>query len=139
MLALVVGYGAGCEEQDPQYGVENALELKARPQVWAIAPAINFSGQKNIDPLLEADLVYVQTQQVYGLTVIPVDRVVEVYTALHIEKGQTPEDAAAVCDALGCDGLLVPTVMLFDPYDPPKLGASLQLFVRHRGQLPQSL
>jgi hypothetical protein len=29
---------------------------------------------------------------------------------------------------LGCDGLVVPTVTIYDPYDPPKMGASLQLF-----------
>jgi hypothetical protein len=96
-----------------------------------VAPVENLSGQKGIDPLLQADLVYAQMQQVYGLTVIPVDRVVEVYTALHIVKVQTAEQASAVCDALDCDGLVVPTVTLFDPYDPPKLGATLQLF-RHR-------
>jgi len=122
---------AGCSDKDPSYGVEKQLVLSAGPQIWAVAPVENLSGQKGIDPLLQADLVYAQMQQVYGLTVIPVDRVVEVYTALHIEKVQTAEQAGAVCDALGCDGLVVPTVTLFDPYDPPKLGASLQLF-RHR-------
>src|SRR5262249_49988416 len=37
------------------------------------------------------------------------------------------EQAALVCDLLGCDGLLVPTVTSYDPYVPPKMGASLQL------------
>jgi hypothetical protein len=41
---------------------------------------------------------------------------------------QSAEQAALVCDLLGCDGLLVPTVTAYDPYDPPKLGASLHLF-----------
>jgi hypothetical protein len=137
LVLLILGTAAllaaarGCSQKDASYGVEKQLVLQAPPQTWAVAPVENLSGQKGIDPLLQADLVYAQMQQVYGLTVIPVDRVVEVYTALHIEKVQTPEQASAVCDALDCDGLVVPTVTLFDPYDPPKLGATLQLF-RHR-------
>jgi hypothetical protein len=123
----------GCHEQKP-YGVEHELYLTAKKrQVWAVAPAINLSGQKEVDPLLQADLLFAQLQQVHGLTVIPVNRVVEVYAGLHIEKIQTPEQAALVCDLLGCDGLIVPTVTAFDPYDPPKLGASIQLFRKPRG------
>ena len=53
---------------------------------------------------------------------------VEVYVGLGIEQVQSPEQAALVCDLLGCDALLVPTITAFDPYDPPKLGASLHLF-----------
>ncbi len=35
-----------------------------------------------------------------------------------------------MCRLLGCDGLVIPTVTAYDPYDPPKFGASLQLFVK---------
>ena len=31
-----------------------------------------------------------------------------------------------MCDLLGVEGLIVPTITAFDPYDPPKMGASLQ-------------
>ncbi|MDB5174237.1 MAG: hypothetical protein JWO87_3772 [Phycisphaerales bacterium] len=122
----------GCE-QKPPYGSESQLYLPAQKrQVWAIAPAINLSGQKDVDPLLQADLLYQQLQQVHGLTVVPVNRVVEVYAGLRLEKVQTPEQAAIVCDLLGCDALVVPTVTAYDPYDPPKIGASLQVFHKPR-------
>jgi hypothetical protein len=62
--------------------------------------------------------------------VIPVNRVVEVYAALRIDQVQSPEQAALVCEQLGCDGLVVPTVTAFDAYDPPKFGGALQLFRR---------
>jgi hypothetical protein len=129
---LLLAFACGCEEKPPQYGVERQLMLPGRPQVWAVAPTLNLSGQQGVDPLLQSDLVYAQAQQVNNLTVIPVDRVVEVYTALHIDKVQSPDQAAAVCDALGADGLLIPTVTMFDPYDPPKLGASMQFFPHSR-------
>jgi len=127
------GAGSGCAEKPVPYGVERQAAylspLKKR-EVWAVAPAVNLSGYRDADPLLQADLVYQQLQQVRGLTVIPVNRVVEVYATLKIDKVQSQEQAALVCDLLGCDGLMVPTVTAYDPYDPPKFGASLQLLSR---------
>lgn len=120
---------AGCAPKDPPYGTEYVRRVPPEMRaVWAIAPAINLSGQQEVDPLLQADLLYEQVQQVRGLTVIPVNRVAEVYAALNIDQVNSAEQAALVCDLLGCDALLVPTVTAYDPYNPPKLGASLHLF-----------
>ena len=120
----------GCaRETAPDYGVERALYLSSTArQTWAVAPVLNLSGQREVDPILQADLVYGQVQQVAGLNVLPVNRVVEVYRALKIDQVQSEEQAALVCQLLGCDALLVGTVSLYDPYDPPRMGASLQLF-----------
>jgi len=57
-----------------------------------------------------------------------VNRVAEVYAGLNIDRVASQEQAELVCEMLGADGLLIPTVTAYDPYDPPKLGASLQLF-----------
>jgi hypothetical protein len=120
---------AGCFA--PQYGREEQVTLRDRVRpVWAIAPAINLSGQPQVDPLLQADLLYQQLQEVNNITVIPVDRVIQVYSALRIEKVQSEDQAAIVCEQLGCDALLIPTVTTFDPYDPPKMGAAIQLLTR---------
>ncbi len=120
---------AGCQEKAPVYGVEATQALAAeKGEVWAIAPALNLSGQSGVDPLLQADIVFQQLQHVRGLTVIPVNRVAEVYASLRIEKIQSAEQAAIVCDLLGCTALVVPTVTAYDPYNPPKFGASLQMF-----------
>jgi len=125
-LALVVMVGCS---HGPQYGTEVPVYLPGKHrQVWAVAPAINLSGQAEVDPLLQADDLYEQLQQVHGLTVVPVNRVAQVYAALKLDKVQSVEQAMLVCDALGCDALLVPTVTAYDPYDPPKFGASVQLF-----------
>ncbi len=137
IITTLIGAGLaplfGCQAK-PQYGTEAELYLPAtKRQIWAVAPALNLSGQKEVDPLLQADVLYSQLQQVHGLTVVPVNRVVEVFAGLHLEKVQTPEQASLVCDLLGCDALVVPTVTAFDPYNPPKLGASLQVFRKPRG------
>jgi hypothetical protein len=52
---------------------------------------------------------------------------------------QSAEQASLVCEQLGCDALLVPTITIFDPYDPPKLGASLQLFRKGQTSLPPNV
>jgi hypothetical protein len=130
-LVGAVALSGACAERPPEYGREFVQSLPPkRREVWAVAPAINLSGQREVDPLLQADLLYQQVQQVRGLTVVPVNRVAEVYAGLGIEQVQSAEQAALVCDLLGCDALLVPTVTAFDPYDPPKLGASLHLFAK---------
>ena len=135
LAVLAIGWmwlATGCAAwHDKPYGEEQQLFLPGEHrQIWAIAPAINISGESQIDPLLQSDLVYQELQKVHGLTVIPVDRVVEVYVSLKIDKIQNERQAYDICQALGCDGLVVPTVTAYDPYDPPKFGASLQLFVK---------
>jgi hypothetical protein len=127
-LLVVAAIPAGCSKA-PQYGREHTLLLPGKKgQVWAVAPAVNLSGQTAVDPILQADLVYQKMQEVRGLTLIPVNRVIEVYAGLQIEQVQSLEQALIVCDLLGCDGLVVPAVTAYDPYDPPKFGGSLQLF-----------
>ncbi|HQY88646.1 MAG TPA: hypothetical protein PK402_08305 [Tepidisphaeraceae bacterium] len=108
-----------------QYAPENG------PRVVAVAPAINISGERGVDALIQADLVFQQIGQVEGWTAVPVNRVAEVYAGLGIRQVQNEADANLVCDKLGVDALIVPTITLYNPYDPPKLGASLALFVRN--------
>ena len=132
-LILIVAFGigfVGCAKK-PKYGTEWRQALGTnRKVVWAVAPAINLSGQPNVDPLLQADLLYQQLQQVNGVTAVPVNRVAELYASLQIQQVQTIDQASLVCDLLGVEALVVPTVTIFDPYDPPKMGASLQLFIK---------
>ncbi len=130
---------AGCA-QKPEWGTELTMVMPgSRGEIWAIAPAINLSGQREVDPLLQSDLLYQQLQEVRGLTVVPVDKVVEAYAGLKIQKIQSPEQASLVCEALGCDALVVPTVTAYDPYDPPKFGGSLAVFHRSGTQRAQNI
>ncbi len=129
-LALVLPPSlGGCGSKPDSYGVEQRLALPAaRAQVWAVAPATNLSGEAGLDPLLQADLLFAQLQTVRGIRAVPVNRVAEAYAGLRIGGIATPEDAQAVCAALGADALIVPTITLYDPYDPPTVGAAIQVF-----------
>jgi hypothetical protein len=131
ILLLAVLALSGCNaDPDTSYPREAYLVApQSSPRSIAIAPLLNLSGQKQPDPLVAADIVYQQMQEVRGVTVVPVNRVVDVYVALGISQVESPEQANLVCDALGVDALLVPTVTMYDPYAPPKMGASVQMFV----------
>ncbi len=138
IILLIVAaclYAGGCASERPKpYGREESLQLPAGlRRTWAVAPVINLSGQPGVDALLQADILYQQLQTVDGLTVIPVDRVAQAYASLHIEQVQSPEQALAIADFLGCQGLIVATITQYDPYNPPKFGGSLQLFEREGG------
>jgi hypothetical protein len=128
---LAILLESGCTQREPVYGREQTrLLMTQHRQIWAVAPVINLSGEKGVDPFLQADLVFQQLQQVRGVTAIPVNRVAEVYASLRIDRISSPEQAALVCDLLHCDGLLVPTVTIFDAYNPPKFGGAVQLFFK---------
>ena len=93
----------GCSDPPPKWGVESGPLFYPghRRQVWAIAPAVNLSGQKAVEPILQADLLFEQLQQVEGVTVIPVNRTVEVFLGLRIDRVQSEKQAALVCELLG--------------------------------------
>jgi hypothetical protein len=130
LVSAALVWLGGCGDPPPKpYGEEHALEMPGlQTDVWAVAPAINLSGHSEVDPILQADLLYQQLQSVHGLTVVPVDRVVQVYQGLNIERISSLEQAALVCDILQVDAIIVPTVTAYDPYTPPKMAASLALF-----------
>ena len=137
-IGLLITTISGCSGTKP-YGTEKQVYLPGeKRQIWAVAPAVNLSGQE-VDPLIQADDLYEQLQQVHGLTVIPVNRVAQVFAALKIARVQSQEQAMLVCEQLGCDALIVPTVTIYDPYDPPKMGASLQVFHKDKGKAIESI
>jgi hypothetical protein len=137
-LLLTAGM-TGCQIGPKPYGTESQTYLPGKGrQVWAIAPAVNLSG-RTVDPLLQADDLFEQLQQVRGLTVIPVNRVAEIFAALHLAKVQSSEQAAVVCEQLGCDALVIPTITIYDPYDPPKLGAALQILRKDKVAIPPNV
>ena len=124
----------------PKYGEEQQLSINnGTHPVWAVAPAINLSGETGVDPILQADLVFHQLGAVNNVNLIPVNQVIAVYAALHITKVESEEQAQIVCEQLGCDGLIIPTITVYDPYNPPKFGASLQLLRRNAVDHPNNI
>jgi hypothetical protein len=100
--------------------------------LWAVAPLSNESGVSTLDASKVSDALAGAVGQARGMGAIPVNRVLAAMAAKNIVSIRTPLDARIVAEALGVDGLIVGTVTAYDPYDPPKLGLNLALFLKER-------
>jgi len=100
------------------------------PKLWAVVPFRNESGTTLVDPAALADKLVQQLQQIDGITVLPVNRTLEAMAAMELRSIREVPDAMELMQALDADGLIVGTVTAYDPYEPPKLGAIVQLYSR---------
>lgn len=98
--------------------------------VFAIAPLRNESGVSLLDPMLVTDALAYQFEQVRGIATVPVNRTAGVMRSLGLGSVDSPEQAHAIIEALGVDGLVIGSITAYDPYDPPKLGLAVGLFAR---------
>lgn len=117
---------SGCQYQKPI-----ALESPwlPRQQVWAVAPLANESGVSTVDRLALTDSLVLEVASINGIDVLPLNRTLEAMLALEIGLDGIPTRAEfeALLSVLGADGILVGSVISFDPYRPLRLGASIQL------------
>lgn len=96
-------------------------------QLWAVAPFINESGASQADGFRFADAVAHQVQDVHGINMIPVNRVIMAMRELDMPRITGPGDAMLLIRALGVDGIIVGTITAYDPYRPMTLGAAIEL------------
>ncbi|MHC5022904.1 MAG: hypothetical protein ACYTGG_03175 [Planctomycetota bacterium] len=97
-------------------------------QLWAVAPLANESGVSFVDTAQLADVFADQVQQVAGVNVLPVNRVIVAMREADMPAVQTLGDARTLMNHLDVDALVVGTVTAYDPYRPPRLGLAVQLF-----------
>ncbi len=98
--------------------------------LWAVVPPSNASGTTLADTEQVGDALVAAVQQTRGLDCLPLDRTLAAMAALQMASVSTPTEAKALAKALGVDGLVIPTVTAWDPYDPPKVGITLALHAR---------
>jgi hypothetical protein len=98
------------------------------PMTIAVAPAINLSGSPDFDRSRFADLMAVELGYAEGISVIPVSRVLAVLASEGRESVESPAHAHELVGLLGADAILVFAVTDYDPYDPPRVGISAQLY-----------
>lgn len=94
----------------------------------AVAPAINLSGSTAFDRNRFADLMASELSYAEGVTVIPVSRVLGVLAERGWDGVTSPKQALELVKELGADAILVFSVNEYDPYDPPSIGISAQLY-----------
>ncbi len=93
----------------------------------AVAPALNFSGSADFDPVKAADLMASELSSLQGVGVIGVSRVLAILAEQGVGQIQSPEHALDVCDRLGADAILVFAITEYDPYTPV-VGMAAQLY-----------
>ncbi|NOS99239.1 MAG: hypothetical protein HOP29_01275 [Phycisphaerales bacterium] len=98
------------------------------PLTVAVAPAMNVSGSADLDVDRVGDLMAGELSFAAGIDVIPVSRVLAVLTDQGRRHIESPTHALEVASILGADALLVFAVTEYDPYDPPVVGITAQLY-----------
>ncbi|MEM9420127.1 MAG: hypothetical protein AAGA25_13895 [Planctomycetota bacterium] len=101
-------------------------------QVFAVAPFRNESGSAYADGARMADKVTQRLSLVRGIDTLPVNRVYSAMAALGIDRISNKGDAIRLRQTLGVDGLVVGTITAYEPYNPPKLGMNLELYLDAR-------
>jgi len=134
MLTLFAGlWLAGCSlVTSPKEPAPTLLSPYESRRVWAVAPLSNDSGSLQVDTLAIADRLAQQLENVGDIDVLPVNRVLQAMEAADIPAVESPGDARRLLRLLAIDGLVIGSVTAYDPYDPPKLGLALELFIEPR-------
>jgi hypothetical protein len=138
VLILCVGMLAGCEfftgeKPVPPPPVEYTLLSPYKgTHSLAVAPAVNLSGSHDFDVLAVSDALFEEMQQVGGLNVLPLNKTLAAMQRLQMRSIDSPLAAQKLAEFLEVDGLVIPSVTAYDPYNPPKMGMILQMYTpRH--------
>ncbi|HVS69914.1 MAG TPA: hypothetical protein VHQ47_01520 [Phycisphaerae bacterium] len=132
LLPLLLAAGlASCTDQQAKkpVPVEYMVTSPYPPgHVLAVAPAANLSGSRDFDPLVVSDTLYAEMQQVRGLTALPLNKTLLAMHKLNLRSINSPEAAEKVAAALNADGIIIPAITAYDPYNPPLVGMTLELY-----------
>jgi len=129
LLSLALG-DSGCSE-----GRVKTTEIPGpydRPTLIAVAPALNFSGSSDFDPVQVADLFTSELTMVEGIGVVGVNRVMAVLSRQGLKEVGSPGHALEICETAGCDGIVVIAITEYDPYTPV-VGMAAQLYMNRLG------
>ncbi len=127
ILWLGTGLTSACHSSQPVAPESVSNRLIGRATI-AVAPALNLSGSADFDPSRFADLMASELSFAEGIRVIPVSRVLGVLAAQGLDRVESARHAGELAEWLGADAVLVFAVTEYDPYDPPSIGISAQLY-----------
>ncbi len=133
--ALLLG---GCAAPQSSLVAPNTItapyDALAGEVMWAVVPPVNEAGTSLMDPLEVGDALVAAVTEVRGVAALPLNRTIQAMRALKIERITSPQQVRALAEAMGVDGVIVPSVSAWDPYDPPVIGLSLALYSRSGSQ-----
>ncbi len=127
MVVALAVLAVGCQYR----GVKKTQGLSApyeERQVWAVAPLRNESGSLYADGLRTADKLAQRLETVVGVDTIPVNRVLAAMQARQMSAVTSADDVFQLRELLGVDAIVIGSITDYDPYDPPKLGLTIELY-----------
>lgn len=135
-LALTMALTQGCAQNQEELVSPNVLRAPLYPSetpgdvLWAVAPLANESGVSIVDELVITDTLLNQIHQVKGISVVPLNRTIGAMRVAGLNRLSSPEEALELAELLGVDAIVVGSITAWDPYNPPRIGFNLALFVR---------
>ncbi len=127
MVVWLLGCKSGPKAEDRVWLYASPYD---EPRSLAVTVFMNQSGSDALDTVVVTDEFYTELQQVPGLEVMPVNRVLEAMDELHMAGVRSPDDAVRLADHLQVDGVIVGAVTRYDPYWPPVMGMIVQVYGR---------
>jgi len=133
MLALIALLIGGCALIPKDQGTDPLIGPYSQRRVWAVVPLRNESGSLYADGAALADHLARHLEGASNIDVVPVNRTLAAMGALQMRTGPTSRaQVMQLLQDLDVDGMVVGTISAYEPYDPPKLGLSLELYVHPR-------
>jgi hypothetical protein len=94
----------------------------------AVAPVLNLSGSKDLDPQRLSDLIASELASFEHVQTIPFSRVLAELESRGKSVAGSAEDAVELGRALGADATLVTAITEYEPYHPPVVGLTMQWY-----------
>lgn len=131
-IAVAAALASGCQSSPkdvlvPPQKIVAPYDASGGEALWAIAPVRNESGTTALDTGALGDKLAAAAEEIEGVRCVPLNRTLDAMRTLQMQAVRTPGDARKLAQAMGVDGVIVPTVTAWDPYTP-KIGLSAALY-----------
>lgn len=138
--ATIAAWNAGCANKGDELVrptvTQSPFPVEQGEVLIAVAPPMNESGVSTVDVLAVGDELVGAVSEARGLSAVPMNRTIAAMVSKGLSGIRSPMDAKVLAEALGVDGVVVSSITAYDPYDPPKIGMSLALFMMDSKSAP---
>ena len=98
--------------------------------LWAVIPTMNESGVSSVREDEIGDAIVAAVQGIRGVRCLPINRTLAAMRSMGIHQITSTNEAIALANTLGVDGIIAGSITAYNPYDPPTLGLALALYSR---------
>lgn len=128
MLASLSSGATGCasaDRADPQ-------EMRLPPVAIVVAPVMNLSNSRDWDPLRVSDVLCSEMSRAGDINVVPLNRTLAALAEMGKSRVESPDDALELARGFDADAAVVMAITEYQPYDPPRIGLTLQWYAAQR-------